>query len=313
MIVMSLLIWPCLKIEAASWADAQEPTNPGETKASLQARLIEARAKVRRIARPILDRLDVNPFLPESDVRAERIKAMQAELDHAVTTTEREAAERKLADYEKFQSPARLEELERHIVLARKNLEVAKNAHAACQSTRDKLGRLDNETVSSLITARQMGLELEAAALELQKAQFEVELAESNKNVLIEFDRERETRELKSEVEKAIADEMAATMVSEMAKNRLESLTKSVPDRLPAGLRPLHDQLRKLLQLDKEFREKLGKLKPESPDGPNALRALSAAMDAYEQQIAEAEQVEDQSSFSEFNTMIKFFTSQPRR
>lgn len=134
-----------------------------------------------------------------------RIDAMKAEGAHQFATSRREIAEMALKEYTEATLPHELTAADGAIGVAQ----------AAQVAAREKAKQANDDTQKLV------------AQLEVMKAAFSLEQAESNKMVLVKHTRSKLTKDLGAQLEKALSEERARKAEWELLKKRIEKTEKS--------------------------------------------------------------------------------------
>ncbi|QDV32385.1 sigma-70 family RNA polymerase sigma factor [Tautonia plasticadhaerens] len=152
-----------------------------------------------------LDSAPLTDNLANQQITTERA---QADYSNAIKT--REVAEINVEEYLKGLFPRRLGAIDGRIELARAEL------------------GLERARLESLEAGEATGLELHAARVEVQRAELALDDAEGEKQVLVNYTREKQVKSLEGDVEKAKADELARKSAFELDKEREERLRRMI-------------------------------------------------------------------------------------
>ena len=131
------------------------------------------------------------------------------------------------------------------------------------------------------------------AQLEMKKAEFSLEKAESSKKVLVEYTKSEATKDLESELAKARSDERSKKAEWELVKGRIEKTQKAAkagPDRTDVEKRILA-LLDRAVPIEEQIQARLQQFKKESDHNDAAEKEVRGLMDQLGAIIDEAEAV----------------------
>ena len=131
-----------------------------------------------------------------ASLRAQQLAAQKAKLVYEVASRNRQLAEIAVEEYEDLIYPRELAGAEHQLALAKADVARADDGVKKANRAPEKAGRSTAVQIS--------------AELALKKAQYSLEVAEATRKVLADSTRDKTIKELKSEIEKAASEELAA-------------------------------------------------------------------------------------------------------
>ena len=155
--------------------------------------------------------LDATPETPS--VKAQRITVRQAEAFYEQARLTREVAEVGVTEYEQGTFRQSMETIEGDIAMAKADLKRAEDRFEWATRMRERKFIPEQRVIPE--------------KLNREKARFTLEQAETSKAVLLKYTREKTLKELRSEVEKARADELAKRQALDVERARLKALETS--------------------------------------------------------------------------------------
>ncbi len=145
------------------------------------------------------------------------------------------------------------------------------------------------------------------AQLETKKAQFSLEIAESNKKVLVEYTKEKRTQDLKAELAKARSDEKSKKAEWELLKGRIERTQKAAT----AGVDRTDVETRILVLLDRgvpieeRIQARFQQFKKEPSHDAAAEKEVLDLLDQLGAIIDEAEAVKAAADFARVKSRLR--------
>jgi hypothetical protein len=214
-----------------------------------------------------------------------RIDAVKAEGESKYTTLRREVAELALKEYVEAILPHDL--LTAEAALAAARTDQAK-ARAQSENAFGDVGKI-------------------TAQLEMKRAGFALEVAESSKKVLVEYTKPKRTQELQSELAKARSDELSKIAEWERLKGRLERTQKAATagaDRTDVETRILA-LLDRAVSIEERIQARLGQFKKEPNHNDAAEKEVLGLMDQLGAIIDEAEAVKAAADFARVKPRLR--------
>ncbi len=131
-----------------------------------------------------------------TNLRAQQLRTRRAKVVYEIASLNRQLAGIAVEEYEDVIYPRELAAAEHQIEIAKADVDRGDGAFKKADPAPEKSGRATAMKIS--------------AELALKKAQFSLEQAQSVKKVLVEYTRDKTIKELKSEIDKAGSEELAA-------------------------------------------------------------------------------------------------------
>ncbi len=147
----------------------------------------------------------------------EMITVLTAAASYEQAKSDREVSEVAVVEYAEGLYICELQEAEMNIKIAEAELAIAEDE---CEEAREAFTKNQKLLKKKVISE-----------LQLKKARFALELAQSRKKVLVEYTRGKRIKELKSAVAKERADELAKKAVWELKESKRQRLEQQVPAR----------------------------------------------------------------------------------
>ena len=223
-------------------------------------RLKGYRVRLAELGVPLLESTRV----PENDGAREAslvsmVDAATANLQRS--TLLRECAELELKAFLEVTLPEETAICKQGDVLAKADLARAEKKGNEAGERLEKFRRLSSGSASDLMFEYQFQAAGFIAELEQKRAKFAIEQAASNLKVLMEYTKEKRTKELMSAIEKARSEELAAKAVSQLEEGRLVELRgRSKSGARPESKKKAIDAINQALAIDVAIRAKLEEL-----------------------------------------------------
>jgi hypothetical protein len=214
-----------------------------------------------------------------------RIDATRLEGESRYATLRREVAELALNEYVEAILPHDL--LTAEAALAAARTDQAK-ARAQSENAFGEVGKI-------------------TAQLEMKRAQFAIEGAESSKRVLVEYTKPKRTSDLQSELAKARSDEKSKKAEWELLKGRIERTQKAATagaDRTDVETRILA-LLDRAVSIEERIQARLGQFKKEPDHNDAAEKEVLGQMDQLGAIIDEAEAVKAAADFARVKPRLR--------
>jgi hypothetical protein len=279
-------------------------------KKSVENRLDANRVRIRQVAEPVLERIrKLNAY--GGDAANQRIKAQTAEVEYENAKLMREVAQIAVKEYEQGNYVSDLATAKGRVRIAEAEVQRAaesvsnllplfmQNKKAATWSVAEKIAVANFETTFHL------------AELQKKKAEFELEQAKAQLEVLNIYEKPKRLMELKVQVEKALSEEFAKRQMAQLQRDKLSTMKKQaegpqIPAKLTAIMAPLADAVR----LDGEIRRKLATLEPKGSEGQAGLRKeVEDLASSLEANVNTAVRLFDDLRFSELSSEINFISN----
>ena len=173
---------------------AQEPVSKVEPAVSKRAASTTAQNPRRKDA----DKAPQGPpaTATPASLRAQQLAARKANLVYEIAVRNHQLAGIAVEEYEDFIYPRELAAAEHQIELAKAEVSRADDDFKKADTSPEKSGRSTAKKIS--------------AELVLKRSQYSLEVAEATRKVLTDFTRDKTIKELKSKIEKAGSEELAA-------------------------------------------------------------------------------------------------------
>jgi hypothetical protein len=218
-------------------------------------------------------------------VQSIKLDSSKATLERAVLV--REVAELALTEYKKEIFPGEKASLEAELKQARSELDSARPRIEIAKDRSAQFAKISQGSTSDIAKELRLNAGVVVAQLEVKKAEFAVEQAESKLKVLLGYDNPKRLKELSADVEKAKADELAqrATLQIEQSRTKqFQALSKEqAPIARESRVRPLADRqaiefLDRAILIEEMLRarlDQLAKLRDPDPRLQNEIRNLA--------------------------------------
>jgi hypothetical protein len=227
----------------------------------------------------------------------------------AVAVKERESAEEEVKTYEEGIAAVDLANANSEIELAKSNLAHATERIAKVRSTLEKLRKLSTGSLQDEVALFEFEDRLEQAELWKQKAELELEQANSKLKVFLEYERPRHILELRSRLENAGEEEARRKKNLRFEEENLAGMMK--PREIMMNSAPVR-LLGEAFQEEAQIRAKLEELKTAPKDKLPGLREGSARMfKSFNEKIEEASRRLEEQEFEESRRSIAASVPKP--
>jgi hypothetical protein len=309
-----IVLASCLGAPAQSLPATQADSSSAAFKKTMESRLDEERARIRKIAEPVLERFRKmrGPDL-ETNIENQTIKTQGAEAAYQNAKLTREVSEIAVKEYEEGIYLVDQARAEGEARLAESDIKRSMDNIVESSALLERIKKISSGSMQDTLAVVQFESIVKVAQLSKRKAELELEQARSKLNLLREYEKPRRLRELKAEAEKVFADQLAKQMTAQLEKDRLARMKKEAEGiKPPAKYQPILALLADAASLDGEIRGKLAKLEPKD-DAPQAgsRKEIEELGRSLEAKVNEAGHLFEDLKFSELATDIIFASTRP--
>jgi hypothetical protein len=183
----------------------------------------------------------------ESDLAVQKLRIDAANVDHQQAVLARQAAELALHEFEDGVAPLEKKALLAQVEQAKSELARAERAIPLARERYERFKHVKTGSAADLARGWQLEVSEAIARNELKRAQFALELAESNLKVFREFKYKQDLLNLRSRFEKARSNELAMKASWELEVSRLKVLERWGDSK--ARRLPISDERKRALEL----------------------------------------------------------------
>ncbi len=277
-------------------------------KRSMESRLDEERVRIRKYAEPVLERYrNARTAEPESSVPVQELRVQAADAAYQTAKLTRELSEIAVKEYEEGTSLQEVSAVAGAVRLAESDIQRTTAELADASAALEKVKKTSSGTVQETWILAQFQDRLKAATLSKRKAEIEREMARSKLMLLREYEQPRRLKELKSEVEKARAEELSKEQTAQLEKTRLMKLQReSENNTAPTRLQPILELLAEAVRLDGEIRGKLASLEPaHNTSAAESQKEIEQLTRSQEAKLNEAGRLLEDLKFAELAREIR--------
>lgn len=271
-------------------------------KRSMELQLDDGRARIRKIAEPLLERVKkMNGTSDDLNIPVQSIKIQQADAVYQNAKITREVAEIAVKEYAEgiyLQDRATAQgELE----LAESDLKRSDAEIARTSDLLERVKRAATGTVLDFIHIEQVEAMAKMAILSKEKAKFTAEQVRSKLKLLDEYEKPKRLAELRSAVERARSDELSEQQTLELEKAKLVVMKKRAEGyKVPEKYKLILSLLADAVQLEGQVRDKLAKLdlQKELPQG-EPIKQITDMAGTLMKKLNEADRLLEDLKFSD--------------
>ena len=221
-----------------------------------------------------------------------RFAAKRAEAAYLNAKFAREIAEIAVFEYKQGTFPKDLQVAEGKIAQAKCEMELSQAKAKRVQEAWDMISKMNNfKSASDLAAVLQVGEIHSLARREALVSKFVLEQAESEKEVLVKYTRDKRTKELEADAKKAHAEELSKQAAWELQKAKVEAMERDLRSPWPTS-----DQGKRLLALidqavplEQEAHERLDSLAKADKPEASLQKELARQTNNLESILDEAE------------------------
>jgi hypothetical protein len=290
---------------------ASMPREPTALVVETERTLKSLREELAAVAINVLTGIDVSAPT-EGDIAGQSLMIESAKARYQSALLAREGAEIALKEYEEAILTQEKASLEEELKLARAELEKAQGRIKPANDRLARIKQLKNGTTDYLVNQWRFEWAVVAAELQVQKAKFVVDQAQSKLNVLLEYQQGKTIRELKSKIEKARSDELAKKATWQLEQSKLSKVkqmqdpTKS-QSLLTASRKRILGLLDRAIPIEEHLIELFNQFKQANPP-PDALGKEITDLTRKLQQIVDEAQAEhDAASLARLKSKLRRF------
>jgi hypothetical protein len=244
---------------------------------------------------------------PQRSMTSQEIAVQAASAAFQNAKLEREIRELGVKEYEQGVSVQETATAEGAIQLAESEIKRAEGNLSEYRELLERVNKAASRSVYDMMAVFQCQNMVKATALAKRKAELELEQARIKLKLLREFEQPKRLRELRSEVERARADELRKKQERQLEEDKLSRMKQDAAK--PSGqarFNPILKALAEAARLEGEVRTKLADLTPsEQPSQEERRKEISALDDALEAKLREAERVLKELKFTELAADIR--------
>ncbi len=283
-------------------------------KKSVENQLDEERARIRRIAEPMLERFRKmrGPDL-ETDIVTQGINIQTADAAYQNAQLTREVNEIAVKEYEEGIYLQNLATAEGEVRLAESDIKRSMEEVVDSAALLEKIKKISSGSINDTWIVVQFEARVKVAQLSRRKAELDLEMAKSKLNVPREYEKPKRLKELKSEVEKARSDELAKGQTVQLEKIKLAIMKKQAEGiKPPAKYQPILSLLAEAVKLDQEIRARVVALEPKEGSSQAGSRKEIEELGRFlESKVNEAGRLFEDLKFSELASDITFAATRP--
>jgi hypothetical protein len=259
------------------------------------------------LAKRVLEEPD-SPQSLEDQLLNLRITVKSAEANYLNAKLTREIAEIAIREYTEGVYVQDLQTVEGEITLARNDLERGRDLIEIAKEMQTRIKEVaDENTAYGRMINYDLAGRVVHAQLEVLKRKYTLEQAESKKKVLVEFTKEKRTKDLKSEVAKAYSEEVAKKAAWDLMEVKVTKLEKALKNPWPGSSvgKRLLSLLDRASPIEEQVHAKLDQLATDANfDGSlqKEIRNLTNDLGAI---IEEAEAARSASDFTRLKSRIQ--------
>lgn len=180
------------------------------------------------LVRRVLDEPN-SPRKLREQLMDQRFAAKSAEADYLKARSARELAEIAVMEYTAGTFPRDLQVAEGEVAGAKSEMELSQAKAKQLQEFREMISKLKPfKTASDLAAVVQVGEIHSLAERQALVSKYVLEQAESKKEVLVKYTRDKQTKELEFEVKKAHSEELAKQAAWERQKAKVEEIERNL-------------------------------------------------------------------------------------
>ncbi len=313
-LVAAIVLTCCPAVPAQSPRVARGDPSLAIFKKTTESRLDEERARIRKIAEPVLERFrKMRAPDMETDIMSQNIKVQTADAAYQNAKLTREVNEIAVKEYEEGIYLQNLATAEGEVRLAESDIRGSMNEIVASTALFEKIKRISSGSMYDTLAVVQFEARVKTAELSRRKAELQLEMAKSKLNVLRNYEKPKRLSELRADVEKARSDELAKEQTVQLEKTKLAMLKKQAEGiKPPAKFQPILLLLAESIRLDGQIREKLTKLEPEDDrPGAGSHKEIEELGRTLETKMNEAARLFEDLKFSELASDINFAATRP--
>jgi hypothetical protein len=264
---------------AGSTPHADAVQSPSGFVAESRATLKRLQETMAGLAARALEGLDMNnPTEADMAIQTLTVESAKAGYQHALLV--REAAEIALKEYQEAEFKQKKRSCETEIKLAQLELESAERTIPQAKERFAKFKRVKTGSAGDI--SREWSFEAGevTARFQAQKAKFVLEQAQSKLKVLVEYEKQKNDRELMSSIEKARSDELARKATWQLEQSKLMKLQKMQdPARRSAELTDQRKRMLTLLDraipIEEQLSARLDQIKEDSHPGDSQCSEIT--------------------------------------
>ncbi len=297
-------------VPEATGAGVQDAT-PAELSGFLtgiRKRLKACHERMARVGEPLAETIrGMQPANVDPESQASKVEAAKAAFKSA--TLAREGFEMELKGYLDAAFPQEQAHYEKELAQATDDLSQAKKKHAVAEERIERIKKLFEKSAVGVDIEYRIEVGRFIAELDERRAGLSIEQAQSKLKVLREYEKEKRTKELKAEIERAGSNELAAKASWVLAESALK--------RPRRGGKDLSDSQKKLLGLlDRALAVDLavrGKLEELSKNGKTDAGLQKEITDLTNQLEAAVDRAEAEDALMRFDAVKSAVGKSPAR
>ena len=280
----------------------------------MESRLDEERARIRKIAEPVLERFTkMRGQELETEIMSQNIKIQGADAAHQNAKLSREISEIAVKEYEEGIYLQNLAAAEGEVRLAEADIKGSSNSIEEATTQLEKIKKLSSGNMFDTLAVDQFEARLKVVQLAKRKAELALEMTKSKLNVLRDYEKPKRLSELKAEVEKARSNELVKEQTYQLERTKLARLKKQAEGiKPPANLQNILSLLAEAVKLDHEIRVRVAALEPKEGLSRAGWRTEVEELGrSLETKVNEAGRLFENLKFSELASDINFAASRP--
>jgi hypothetical protein len=268
------------------------------------------RQRIARLAEPLLGKI-ATPQAGDADQDSQTSKLEAARAAFKAASLARECAELELKAYVELTFPQSLATCEHELAEAEADLKQAKANRVTAAKRFDTIKRLLTPSASDLSLRYRFEVGGLRAELEARRAGFSIEQAVSKRKVLEEYEKDKQTKELRSKIEIARSEELRAKAVLELGPlNRPRVAVQK--DRLTTSQSRLLGLIDEALSIDGKVQAMIEELSKNTKSDPGLQKEITDRANQLEAIVDRAEDERAVGSFIRLKESVER-QSQPKR
>jgi hypothetical protein len=295
-----------------------EPGNGATEERPSPAGQVDSARDARRMLRDFDERLlSLASWLREESEAVQRLKDQlvdqqmnvnQAKARYMNAVLQREIAEIAVKEYTMGISVQELQTAEGEIALAKIELDRARDRLEVMKDRQARIkGLADENSASGLAMNYSCEDQVASATLFVEKCKYALEGDQSKKKVLVEYSKEKRTRELESDVKKALSDELGKHAAWDLEQAKLEKIRKAMKDaKFPTNA---HNRIRTFLDrsapIEEQLHARLGPVATGSDRNDGLRKEVVAQLSDLGDMIEEAEAARAAEQFARLKEWLR--------